>query len=318
MAMEGKEPGDLLYSTKPLLMLYRVFVGIFACFLLQGAGGVSVQAQELDCSVSVNYSQLSGTDFSFLDELSNRIEAYLNEHAWTDDRFQDHERIDCSMQIIVQEATSLTEFRARLVVATLRPIYGTMQTTPVVRLSDPNWQFSYARGTSLRHRPEQYDPLTSMLDYYAYLILGYDYDTFSQRGGTPYFERARQIAERARSRGGAGWSEVGGSQSRTDLIDQLMDSRYQPLRNAYFTYHLRGLDRFLTDTDQARQTVLGVLESLEELNSRVSRSYAIDVFFSAKYQELAALFEGGPLSSQAYGILSQLDPSHTSEYDRLR
>jgi hypothetical protein len=136
-------------------------------------------------------------------------------------------------------------------------------------------------------------------------------------GGTPYFEQAREIAERARSSGGAGWSEISGSQTRTDLITQLLDQRYEPLREAYFRYHLRGLDRFVQDTDEARQSILEVLQAIQTLYQQVSRSFAIDMFFAAKYQELAALFEGAAISSQAYGILSQIDPSHTSEYDRL-
>ncbi len=297
-------------------MSYRALLtGLFAaCLLMRPA---PVQAQELDCSVSVDYSQLSGSDFTFLDELSRRVESYINERSWTDDRYQPAERISCSMQIILQEAVSLTEFRARIVVATLRPIYGTTQATPVVRLNDTNWRFSYARGTPLQFNLDDFDPLTSVLDYYAYMILGYDYDTFSELGGTPYFEQARAIAERARSAGGAGWSEIGGSQARTDLINQLLDQRYEPLRRAYFRYHLRGLDRFVVDTEAARQTILDVLQSVQTLYQQVSRSFAIDMFFAAKYQELAALYEGAPSRSQAYGILSQVDPSHTSEYDRL-
>lgn len=297
-------------------MWYRaLFGGLVAVLLLIGPR--PTQAQELDCSVSVDYSQLSGSDFNFLDELAQRIEAYMNERSWTEDRFQAVERIDCSMQIIFQEALSLTEFRARMVVATLRPIYGTTQATPVVRLNDSNWRFSYARGTPLLFNLEEYDPLTSVLDYYAYMILGYDYDTFSAMGGTPYFEQAREIAERARSTGGAGWSEISGSQTRTDLINQVLDQRFEPLRRAYFRYHLQGLDRFVQDTDEARQSILEVLQTIQSLYQQVSRSFAIDMFFAAKYQELAALFEGAAVSSQAYGILSQVDPSHTSEYDRL-
>lgn len=293
--------------------------GIVWIVLLSGtlSAPSPAQAQELNCSVSVDYSQLSGSNFTFLDELEQRVESYMNERSWTEDTFQEVERIDCSMQIIFQQAPSLTEFQARLVVATLRPIYGTTQATPVVRLNDPNWRFSYSRGASLIHNLGEYDPLTSVLDYYAYLILGYDYDTFSKRGGTPYFEQARRIAERARSAGGGGWSGIGGSQSRTDLIDQLLDTRYRPLRDAYFTYHFGGLDHFVSSTKKARNNVLTVLNNLSTLYEDVSRSYAIDMFFAAKYEELAAIFEEAPMSSQAYAILSEVDPSHLSEYDRL-
>lgn len=286
--------------------------------LLGGLLGVEpALGQELDCSVSVDYSQLSGSDFTFLEELERQIEEYLNDHTWTEDRFQAVERIDCSFEILLQEALSLTEFRAQLVVATRRPIYGSTQSTPVIRLNDTQWRFRYARGTPLVHNLDSYDALTSVLDYYAYLILGYDYDTFSELGGTPHFQQARTIAERARNAGGAGWSLLGGSPNRGELITQLLDPQFTDLRAAYFTYHYGGLDRFVDDTETARDNVLGVLADLQDLYRNVSRTHALDMFFTAKYQELAALFEQSAASAQAYGILSDIDPSHLSEYNRL-
>lgn len=283
-----------------------------------GMGSVGdASAQEFDCTVSVDYSQLSGSDFDFLDDLERGVEEYLNNYSWTEDRFRPVERIDCTVQIILQEALSLSRFRARLVVATLRPIHGTTQSSPVVRLSDSQWQFDYRRSMSLTHNLDRHDPLTSMLDYYAYLMLGFDYDTFSERGGTPYFEEAREIAERARAAGGSGWSQFGGSSNRSELITQLLDPRFRSLREAYFTYHFGGLDRFVEETEQARANVLEVLNDLNTLYQNVSRSYALDIFFAAKYQELPAIFEGSPVSAEAYGILSDIDPSHLSEYNRL-
>jgi hypothetical protein len=282
-----------------------------------GARPFAAHGQELDCTVSVDYSQLSGSDFSFLEDLEQGMEEYFNEHVWTDDRFQDIERIDCSFEVLLQEALSLTEFRARIVVATRRPIHGSTQSTPVIRLSDSQWRFRYARNTPLVHDLNTYNALTSVLDYYAYLILGYDYDTFSEKGGTPFFQQAREVAERARSAGGSGWSQLGGSPNRSELITQLLDPRFERLRTAYFTYHFGGLDRFVSETETARSNVIGVLSDLQTLYRDVSRTHALDMFFAAKYQELAALFEQAPSRTQAYGILSDIDPSHLSEYNRL-
>lgn len=296
-----------------------IWLGTFALLIamVSGLNPHPAHGQELDCSVSVDYSQLSGADYSFLNDLEQGIQEYLNDHVWTDDEFRDVERIDCSFEVLFQEAISLTEFRARVVVATLRPIHGSTQSTPVIRLSDTQWRFRYARNTPLVHDLNTYDPLTSLIDYYAYLVLGYDYDTFSERGGTPYFQQAREIAERARSSGGSGWSQLGGSPNRSELITQLLDPRFQSLRAAYFTYHFGGLDRFVQETETARSNVIGVLGDLQDLYRDVSRTHALDMFFAAKYQELAALFEQAPSSAQAYGILSDIDPSHLSEYNRL-
>lgn len=273
--------------------------------------------QELSCRVQIDRSQLSGSEFSFLDDLERRIREYMNTQTWTDDEFLQHERIACDMQVIIQEAVSLSEFRARLILTSRRPIYGTSQSTVVLRVSDANWRFEYGRGTSLNFDLQQYNALTSVLDFYAFVILGYDYDTFSPLGGTPYFETARRIANRADGNGDPGWSSLSNDRNRRQLIGDLLDQRQQPLRKIYYDYHLNGLDRFVKDPPKARQAVFDVVQRLQELNRNVSNSYPLDLFFSTKYKELTAIFSEGKLQNRAYNLLTQIDPSHSSEYDRL-
>ncbi len=274
-------------------------------------------AQEFNCSVTVNYSALSGSDFAFLGDLKQLIEEYVNQHSWTGDRFLDPERIECTLQLVFEEAVSLTSFRARLIVASRRPIYNTTQHTTVVQFNDSDLQFDYAQGQSLVFDVERYDPLTSVLDFYAYVMLGYDYDTFSALAGTPYFERARRVAERAQSQSAPGWSQIGSDRGRMSLITQILEARFRPMRRAYFDYHFAGLDRFVTETDQARESVLTVLESLSTFFDEVRRQYAADLFFSVKSSEITSIFEGSQSRTAAYDLLTQLDPSHTSEYQKL-
>ncbi len=269
-------------------------------------------AQAFDCDVTVNYAQLSGSDYSFLDQLEGRMEEYVNETRWTDDRFAPVERINCDIQLYFTEASSLTDFRARWVVASRRPIYGTAQSTPVVRFTDPDVAFTYTQGEPFTADLDTYDDLTSVLDFYVYLMLGYDYDTFSELGGTPHFEQARRIAELAISSGGTGWSQLGGT-GREELVQQLLNPRLRPLRLAYFNYHYGGLDHFVAETPAARETVMEVLRTLQALYENVSRQYALDLFFVTKYAEIEALFEGSPLGTQAYALLSRLDPAHDYE-----
>ena len=156
-------------------------------------------AQELDCRVQIDDSQLSGaeSEFDFLSDLERKIQEYMNTRSWTDDQFLRHERISCSMQIVILESISISEFRSRLIVTSRRPIYGTTQSSVVVRVNDPEWRFEFSRGSTLNFDLDRYDPLTSVLDFYAYLILGYDYDTFSPLGGTSYFEKARTVTDQA-------------------------------------------------------------------------------------------------------------------------
>jgi len=278
---------------------------------------VKAQAQEFNCTVAINYASLTGTDYSFLNEMRDKIFEYMNQRQWTEDRFMEHERIDCSINVVFTEAISLTRFRARLVLASRRPIYGTGQQTTVTTFSDDAWVFEYSQGTPLIFEPDRFHPLTSVLNFYAYVMLGYDYDTFDALGGQPHFEKARRIAEIAQSAGTVGWSSVGGDQSRGELIAQIMDPRFRPLRNAYFDYHFGSLDHFIQDQDKARTTLLGVVGTLESLREEVTRAYYLDQFFSAKYLEVVALFKGSQQAPQAFDALSQMDPAHLSDYSGM-
>ncbi len=300
------------------LQRYLVRLSMVACLLLAMAGWApGAQAQELSCRVSINFRQLSGSSFTYLNDLRQLIGEYLNRNAWTDDTFLSGERIVCQMQIIFEEAITLTSFRAQIVLTSRRPIYGTSQNTNVLQINDDNWQFDFSQGTPLVFETERYGALTSVLDFYAYIMLGYDYDTFSELGGEEHFRKARRILELAQARGGIGWDALGGDRGRAELITQLLDPRFEPLRRAYFAYHFYGLDHFISDPRNARLAVFDVLGTMQALDQDLSRQYTIDLFFSTKFQELTAIFQQSPLSVQAYGILTEVDPSHLTQYNSL-
>jgi hypothetical protein len=290
---------------------------LLAAFLLLALAAPAT-AQELNCRVSVNISALSGNEFSFLNDLRNEIEQYLNGRSWTDDRFEEFERIDCTVGITFTEARGLDRFFAQIVVGSRRPIYATQQSTTVFQVVDTNWEFQYNRGQPLIYDPNRFDPLTSFLDFYALLILGYDYDTFAELGGTPFFQRARAISELAQAQGGPGWVSIGDDQTRTALVRQLLDARYEPLRRAYFLYHLGALDRFTRSPEEAWETGYAAVEGIYELFLEVSRKYATDVFFATKSGELSDLFgEAEAVRSQLYAMLIEMDPARSSDYDQL-
>ena len=303
-----------------VLTVARISKALWVGALLSVLIVLPAMGQELDCRVQIDDSQLSGaeSEFSFLkDDLERKMQEYLNTHSWTDDRFLRHEQISCSMQVVVLESLSISEFRARLVVTSRRPIYGTSQSTVVARINDPEWRFEFNRGSSLNHDLDRYNSLTSVLDFYAYLVLGYDYDTFSALGGTSHFETARTVADQAEGSGDPGWSSVSTQQNRVELLSNLLNQRHEPLRRAHYRYHRKGLDRFVSGTEQARQEGLGTLKTLRKLDRRLSRSFALSVFFSTKNQELTAFFSGSDVESQAHDLLVQMDPSHSSEYNKL-
>jgi hypothetical protein len=277
----------------------------------------SALAQEFNCVIRVDYRSLTGSDYSFLDELQEDLFEYMNDRQWTDDRFDDEERIDCSMQLLFTSAPSLTQFRARLVLASRRPIYGSAQQTQVLTLSDEEVQFEYSQGTPLIYQPDQYDPLTSVLNFYAHIMLGFDYDTFEALGGEPLFIEARRIAELGEQRGALGWSSLGGGQSRGELISQILDSRFRPLRQIYFDYHFGMLDHFIDEPEESREKLLQTVNELQALREDVTRAYYLDQFFAAKYSEMIRVFNGSSQASQAFDALSQIDPAHLSDYSTM-
>ena len=292
---------------------------LFLVAVTLGALVTPAQAQELNCNVSLNKQALAGNEFQFIDELEDSIFRYFNDRAWTNDVFDNRERIDCSFVVTILANQGLSNFSAELAVEASRPIYGTGQRTRTVFIRDQAWDFSYTRGQSLIFDPNTFDALTSVLDFYAWMILGYDYDSFSELGGTAFFEQARETAELGRARSADGWTdEVGDDRSRYSLVQQVLDPAFEPLRRASFAYHFTVLDHFVLDPEQAWQDALATLAALNELYQEFNRRrYATDVFFAAKYQEITDLMVGSPLRNEAYALLSEMDSAHLGEYDAL-
>ncbi|WP_179299743.1 DUF4835 family protein [Rubrivirga marina] len=291
--------------------------------LAASAALAPARAQELNCQITLNRDAITGTEFDFLDEFREEVFRYVNNRAWTDDVFRAEERIDCQIQITFTAAPSQTSFVAQLVVQASRPIYGTAQRTTTMRVADNTWEFAYARGQSLIYDPNRFNPLTSVLDYYANLILGYDYDTFSPLGGTRFFERASRIAELSRTTPagapGEGWFGQGvEDRARFTLVNELLDPVFQPVRQAQYDYHFEVLDHFVVRHEQAWADAIEVLTALHELYQQNNRRrYVTDVFFGAKYQELASLLADSPQRNQAYALLSEMDSAHLGTYDGL-
>lgn len=278
------------------------------------------RAQELNCAVTINRTTLTGNEYQFLDELQTQVQRYVNDRAWTNDVYDNRERIECSLQITLTQALSLTSFSAQVAVQATRPIYGTADRTPTLLLRDDAWQFTYTRGQSLIYDPNRYDSFTSVLDFYANVILATDYDTFSELGGTVYWDRARVVADLGRANQTAvGWgNESNDDRSRYDLVRQMLDPAFLPLRRAMFTYHFDVLDHFTTAPDEAWVTALAALGNLHELYLTFNRRrYATDLFFAAKASEIASLLTEAPQRNEAYAYLSEMDAAHLSSYNAL-
>lgn len=293
----------------------------FFCFLIFILCSNEVYAQEFNCEVSINDEQISNASFNYKDEIQNRIRDYLNEFRWTEVTFLEEERIKCSIQIFLESTNSNFDFSGRIVFNARRPIYNTISETNTLILSDNLLQFNYPQGKSLIHDELQFDDLTAVLDYYAYLILGFDFDSFSELGGTNYFLKAQRVVDIAQSSNSLGWTRTANNRrNRSTLIADLINQNYEPLRQAYYMYHRRGLDVFLANNDRAYDNMIEALTLIRDNKRRSTSNYVYDVFFDTKSKEIASFFGEAPqnIRLDAYNILSETDQGHLSDYSRLQ
>ncbi len=282
---------------------------------------VLAKAQEFNVQVTVDQSQVSSASLSYLDNLPDEVESYFNEHDWIGANFLDHEQIDAELQIVLLSVDDNYNFQANVVIRAQRPIYNTMQLTTTLLMNDENWTFQYTPNRALVHDELQFDALTTFLDFYAYVILGYDFDSFSELGGTPYFTEAQNILALAQTASSPGWSRSGGTRrGRVQLVTDLLNPTYQNFRQAIYIYHRLGLDNFASDTDQARENILEALELIRDSQRNATNDFLFDIFFNAKYREIVSIFEDAPteIRLEAYELLSQMDQSHLSEYNKLQ
>lgn len=288
-------------------------------FLITWAPAQSM-AQDINADVSIDRSQISGTSLSFLDNLSGEIESYINGNEWGDISLQEHERINLEMRITLLSVDDDYNVEAQVFIRSRRPIYNTPRQTPLFLFSDDDWNFTYTPNRSLTHDELQFDALTSFLDFYAYVILGFDSDTFERLGGSSYYRDAQDIVSLAQTASSDGWSRGINRRNRAQLTSDLLSTSFEPFRTALYQYHRQGLDIFLDDPPEARQQILQALEKIQQTQRQTSSDLLFDIFFNAKYRELVLIFEDAEpqVRLEAFNLLSDIDQSHLSEYRKLQ
>ncbi len=273
-------------------------------------------AQEVDCTVQVNYEGVPSTNKDYLQNFANDVRDYLNNYKWGSD--SPGEKIQCTFNIFISGATGDNQYQAQVFVGSQRKVYGGNRNSAVLRLFDESWEFTYVRDRPLSHNPYSFNDLTSFLDFYIYIILGYDYDTYDPMGGKPYFERAVDIARLAGQSGQKGWQQSTSSYSRPQFIEELVSPIFAPVRKASCTYHFSGLDSLAIAPDKGYRNILQALESIAAARKRADpRNIVIKTFFDTKYMEIASTFENYP-DPEIYQRLATIDPTHLKAYEEAR
>ncbi len=294
----------------------------FLLLVLLSITALSTKAQELLCDVVINSDQVQSTDRQLFTEMQTRIEELMNTQRWTNQNYGPEERIKCRLLINLTEMPQIGLFKANVQVVSVRPAYGTGYESSLFSFIDKDWTFEYDNAQILQYADNNYSSnLTSMLAFYAYMIIGMDNDSFGKMGGGPVFDKARSVVNLASSQGAnyPGWKAFDSNRNRYWLIDNLQDPLFAQFREGIYKMHRQGLDIMATNPDKARKTVLEVLQEVQKINKQKPGSAIVRSFFEAKSDELLNMFKtAAPADKQtAYTLLTEADPTNRTKYDQL-
>jgi hypothetical protein len=307
-------PKSILTKRLQILLLFHCLCLWVSCLPVLG--------QELNCKVTINAQQVQTLERQVFQEMENSFTQFLNNRRWTQDNFTPNERIQCNLLITMREAAGIGTFKANVQVQILRPVYGTTYNTQLFNFLDQYWEFDYAIGQQMDFNDNQFiNNLTAMLGYYAYLIIGLDYDSFSKMGGTPFFEKALIITNFSGQARASGWTafENNKNNNRYWMMENIMNSQLAPIRESNYIYHRQVLDQFTESPEKSRDLIIKILKDLSKVIILRPGAVFLNTFFDTKGVEMVNLLkEGTPeQKSEAAQLLSTLDPPKTEQYMKL-
>lgn len=279
-----------------------------------------VHAQELQCSVEVNTQSIEGTNKSVFESLKESISEYLNENKFTNAVFAPNEKIECRFFLTVKEYSD-DRIKGDLQVQLSRPVYNSTYTTTLLNFKDTKVEFDYREGDPLVFNTTTWDNnLTGILNFYAYLFLALDFDSFSPNGGQPYFDRAASIVQMAQSSGEVGWRAFEDTKNRSAVLSSFTDSNTGMIRDMMYQYHRRGLDEMVTSPDKGRAAITEAIKAIATVYKNAPMSVALSMFRDAKLDELVNIYSKAPQAErdQVYEMLQPIYPSDTERLDKIK
>ncbi|MVN92002.1 type IX secretion system protein PorD [Mucilaginibacter aquatilis] len=290
-------------------------------FLILCFAGFATLAQDLNARVQVLSPKIATTNKRIFTTLQTAMREFLNGRKWSPDAIQPDEKIDCSFILTITAWDNGTSFSGELQVQSTRPVYNASYNTPVFSINDRDFDFTYTEGQTIDFNNQNFQSnLASVLAFYAYTILAFDYDSFSKFGGTSYFANAQSVVINAQSSSYRGWKAFDNNTNRYWLSENTMSGTYIPLREFMYNYHRLGLDRMVENATEARQTIFNSLPVLTQLDRVRVGATLPTLFFLAKRSELVSTFlKADPqMRVQAMNILLQADPANGTLYKALQ
>lgn len=292
-----------------------------AVYLILFCCGLAASAQDLNARVQVLTPKIQTTNKRIFQTLENAVKDFLNGRKWSADQILPQERIDCSFVFNITAWDGSSAFSTELQVQSQRPVYNASYTTTLLNVNDKDFDFSYTEGQSLDYTDQSFqNNLTAVLAYYAYIIVGMDYDSFSKFGGSPYFAAAQNVVSNAQSTSFKGWKAFDSNLNRYWLAENLNNKVYNNLRSFMYDYHRNGLDLMADNATKGRKVIAGILPVLTQLDRQRIGAMLPTVFFTSKSDELVGIFDKADMQEkiQAMNILVQADPSNGNKYQALQ
>ena len=297
----------------------RKILLLFISFLFIGW---NIQAQELNFNVRIVTQKLQTVDPKVFATLEQSIQDFMNNTQWTNEDFATEERIDCNLILTIQEEVSPISFKADLAIQSSRPIYSSEEQTAMLNHIDSDVEFVYEQFQPLQFSVNSFiDNLSSVLSFYAYIIIGMDFDSFSLYGGEPYFQIAQDILNATPQNGQfRGWRSMDANQNRFWMIENILSPRVRPYREAMYNYHRHGLDVMANNPDQGRAIINQYLNNMQDVYQNYPNSMILQMFLNSKRNEVIEIFKRGNSKEKenAIKIMSRIDATNSSEYRKIR
>ncbi len=285
---------------------------------------LGVHAQELQVKVSVNHSQIQGTDASVFENLQQTIEQFMNERAWTDLQFQKNERIQCNLNLTVNKyLRDENRFECTALIQANRPVFNAAYNTTLYNNRDANFNFVFQQFDQLNFAEENIDnQLTALLAYYALLMIGLDLDSFAPMGGTDVLQRCLVLVNNAQNLGFTGWKSFEDNRNRFAVINDYMDEGMKPFRQLQYDYYRKGLDEMTNNAERGRTEISAALENdLKQAHENKPLSLLPQIWTDYKKDELANIYKGKGTQKEKqriYDILMGLNASQNNSWEAIK
>ena len=277
-------------------------------------------AQELRCNVTVSAQKLQGANRQLFRTMQADIYEFMNNRKWTEHIYQYDEKIRCNILIRLEEQFSADEFKGSIQVQLTRPVFNSSYETTVLNIKDNDFHCRYVEFQPLEfNETSNRDNLTNILAFYAYIILGFDYDTFSPEGGTPYFEKAQAIVNNSQNAREKGWKAFESERNRYWLIENILNKSYSDFRYCMYSYHRLGLDMMTERQEEGRAVIAESLRDIQKVFRRRPSLYILQMFFDAKADELVNVFSKSfpDERNRIMAVLNEVDPSNGNKYQKI-